>query len=135
MNDLSDIGLLKREFRDVHSVVSRLDTQVRRLVEPQPLRRPACICARLGAVALLARAQKRKPADVAKQAFADDREIGTGEQNTSVFEAAIMPAHFAKIVEMMMEADPEATIHAIGKALQAAQIQRRRDETSSDEAA
>jgi hypothetical protein len=41
MNDLSDIGLSKREFRDVHSVVSRLDHQVRRLVEPQPLRRPA----------------------------------------------------------------------------------------------
>jgi hypothetical protein len=33
MNDYSDIGLLKRSFRDVHSVVSRLDTQMRRLVE------------------------------------------------------------------------------------------------------
>jgi hypothetical protein len=40
MNDLSEIGLLKREFRDVHSVVSRLDQQVRRLVEPVAMRRP-----------------------------------------------------------------------------------------------
>ena len=37
MNDLSsDIGLLKREFRDARSVLSRLDSQVRRLVDGRP---------------------------------------------------------------------------------------------------
>jgi len=34
MNDLSStVGLMRREFRDVHSVVSCLDHQVRRLVD------------------------------------------------------------------------------------------------------
>ena len=57
------------------------------------------------------------------------------EERTSIFEAAIKPRDFASVVEMMMEADPAATIHAIGKALQTAQIQRRSNETSVDEAA
>ena len=39
-DDYSDIGLLKRSFRDVHSVVSRLDTQMRRLIEPTTIDRP-----------------------------------------------------------------------------------------------
>lgn len=36
----SDIGFLKREFRDARTVLSRLDHQVRRLVEPSIMRRP-----------------------------------------------------------------------------------------------
>jgi hypothetical protein len=42
MNDLSStVGLMRREFRDVHSVVSRMDHQVHRLVEPRAMSRPA----------------------------------------------------------------------------------------------
>ena len=33
-NLTASFGLVRREFRDVHAVVSRLDHQVRRLVEP-----------------------------------------------------------------------------------------------------
>jgi hypothetical protein len=74
--DLSEIGILKRQFRDVHSVVSRLDNQTRRIFEPQPLRRPAGLVARLAACTVLARLERRQPPDVAKQAFSDDRELG-----------------------------------------------------------
>jgi hypothetical protein len=56
MNDLSsDIGLLKREFRDTRSVLSRLDHQTRKLFEPSA--RPAV--ARFAACQLIARTEKR----------------------------------------------------------------------------
>ena len=40
-NLTANFGLVRREFRDVHAVVSRLDHQVRRLVEPRAMSRPA----------------------------------------------------------------------------------------------
>jgi hypothetical protein len=65
-----------------------------------------------------------------------DLRFATGtDGKTSLFEGAIMPRHFANVVEMMMEIDPEATIHAMGKALQTARVQGRSNETASDEAA
>ncbi len=39
-NLTASFGLVRREFRDVHAVVSRLDHQVRRLSEPQAPERP-----------------------------------------------------------------------------------------------
>jgi hypothetical protein len=67
--------LVRREFRDVHAVVSRLDTQVRRLVEPRALPRPGGLVARLAACQLIARAEKRHAIDVSRQYFADDRDL------------------------------------------------------------
>jgi hypothetical protein len=76
MNDLSsDIGLLKRQFRDVHAVVSRLDTQTRKLFEPVAAPRPAGLTARFAACCLIAKLERRTAADVAKQSFADDRDL------------------------------------------------------------
>jgi hypothetical protein len=34
-NITASFGLVRREFKDVHVVVSRLDTQVRRLAQPR----------------------------------------------------------------------------------------------------
>ena len=47
-NITASFGLVRREFRDVHAVV-RLDTQVRRLVEPAAIHRPAGPVARYAA--------------------------------------------------------------------------------------
>jgi hypothetical protein len=74
-NLTASFGLVRREFRDVHAVVSRLDTQVRRLVEPQARPRPGGLVARFAACQLIAQSEKRRPADVAKQHFADDRDL------------------------------------------------------------
>ena len=48
MNDLlSTVGLMRREFRDVHAVVSRLDHQMRKLIDARPsLDRPGGLVAR-----------------------------------------------------------------------------------------
>jgi hypothetical protein len=46
-NLTASFGLVRREFRDVHAVVSRLDTQVRRLVEPRARPRPGGLVADL----------------------------------------------------------------------------------------
>ncbi len=70
---LQSFGLVRREFRD--AVVSRLDTQVRRLVEPRARPRPGGLVARFAACELLAHTEKRLPAAVAKQHFADDRDL------------------------------------------------------------
>ena len=65
-NLTASFGLVRREFRDVHAVVSRLDNQVRRLVEPAAIRRPGGLVARLAACQLLAHTEKRRPEVVAK---------------------------------------------------------------------
>lgn len=75
MNDLSDIGLLRRQFRDVHSVVSRLDTQTRKLFEPSAPPRPAGLTARLAACHLIARARHSETETVGRQYFGGDNEL------------------------------------------------------------
>jgi len=60
-NLTANFGLLKHEFRDVHAVVSRLDTQVRRLVEPVAIHRPAGLVARYAACTLIASRQSGRP--------------------------------------------------------------------------
>ena len=75
MNDYSDIGLLKRSFRDVHAVVSRLDTQMRRLIEPAAIDRPGGLVARAAACHLLAKWERRGAEDVARQHFARDNDL------------------------------------------------------------
>jgi len=57
-NITASFGLVRREFRDVHAVV-RLDTQVRRLVEPAAIHRPAGLVARYAACKLIALKEKR----------------------------------------------------------------------------
>jgi hypothetical protein len=74
-NLTASFGLVRREFRDAHAVVSRLDTQMRRLVEPRALPRPGGLVARFAAVGLIARAEKRNGEAVAKQYFPDDRDL------------------------------------------------------------
>jgi hypothetical protein len=71
----ASFGLVRREFRDVHAVVSRLDHQVRRLVEPVAIHRPAGLVARHAACKLIALKEKRWAEAIAKQHFADDRDL------------------------------------------------------------
>ena len=76
MNDLSsDIGLLRREVRDVRAIQHRRQN-------PQPVRRAASgLVARFATVELPARAQKRPAAAVAKQHFADDLILKVASEN------------------------------------------------------
>jgi len=53
----------------------------------------------------------------------------------SEFRSAIYPMHFVDVAQMMMEANPEAAIRAFGRAMENAQVQRRTDQSGSDEAA
>jgi hypothetical protein len=56
MNDLSaDIGLLRREVRDVRALANNIDHQTRKLFEPRA-RRAGGLCARLATIALIASA-------------------------------------------------------------------------------
>jgi hypothetical protein len=76
MNDLtSEIGLVKRQLRDVLAVASNVDHRTRKLVEPSAIHRSGGLVARLAAVELLARSQKRLRGDVAKQYFRDDNDL------------------------------------------------------------
>jgi len=75
MSDYSDIGLLKRKFRDVHAVVSRLDHQTRKLFGPHARPRPGGLVARFATCQLIARAERCDPVDVARQHFANDRDL------------------------------------------------------------
>jgi hypothetical protein len=54
----ASFGLVKREFRDVHSVVSRMDHQMRRLFEPGARSRPGGLVAQFAAVELLVRSAR-----------------------------------------------------------------------------
>jgi hypothetical protein len=62
-NITASFGLVRREFKGVHAVVSRLDTQVRRLAEPRARPRPGW---RGLAACHLAHKEKRRPADVCR---------------------------------------------------------------------
>jgi Phage capsid family len=74
-NLTADFGLMKREFRDARSVLSRLGHQTRKLFEPRLRARPGGLTARFAVCELFARTERRKPADVARQHFADDRDL------------------------------------------------------------
>ncbi|MEH2560213.1 hypothetical protein V1286_007742 [Bradyrhizobium algeriense] len=88
-NITASFGLVRREFKDVHAVVSRLDTQVRRLAEPRARPRPpGGLVARLAACHLIAHKEKRRPADVCRQHFADDRDLA----NLIELKGAVTPA-------------------------------------------
>jgi hypothetical protein len=67
MNDISTIGLMWRELRDVRAVVSRMDH-----FEPSMTHRPGGLVARLATVALIASTERREPTDVALQISAKD---------------------------------------------------------------
>jgi hypothetical protein len=56
-------------------------------------------------------------------------------KNVGCFETAIYPRHFAELARMMVEADPEAAIHAFGAAMQTAEVERRRPAANDEEAA
>ena len=67
MNDISStIGLMRREFRDVHAVVSRMDSQVRQLVGGRAANdRPGGLIARAAVCAVLGHIQIRSDDDLA----------------------------------------------------------------------
>jgi hypothetical protein len=78
MNDLTHVvGLLRREFRDTHAVVSNIDLRTRRMVGPQSVARPAGLVARLAACAVLSRVEKRGIDAVARQHFANDTDLAS----------------------------------------------------------
>jgi hypothetical protein len=89
MNDLSStIGLMRREFRDAHAVLSRLDHQTRKLFEPSARPRPGGLVARLAAIQLIAARERCKPNDIARKHFADDRDLA----HLIELKAAVTPA-------------------------------------------
>jgi hypothetical protein len=87
-NITASFGLIRRELRDVHAVVSRLDTQVRRLVEPAAIHRPAGLVARYAACKLIALKEKRSAEAVDQQYFAADRDLA----HLIELKAAVTPA-------------------------------------------
>ena len=87
MNDLSDIGLFRRELRDVRAVVANIDHRTRKLI-PVAIHRPAGLVARYAACKLIAIREKRQPDAVAKQHFAADRELA----HLIELKAAVTPA-------------------------------------------
>ena len=70
-----DIGLFRRELRDVRAVVANIDHRTRKLIEPVAIHRPAGLVARYAACKLIAIKEKRSADDVAKQHFAADRDL------------------------------------------------------------
>ena len=71
MNDLSDIGLFRRELRDVRAVVANIDHRTRKLI-PVAIHRPAGLVARYAACKLIAIKEKRQRAtsgDGSRQSF------------------------------------------------------------------
>ena len=74
MNDLSsDIGLLKRQFRDVHSVVSRLD---HKLTEPAAIHpSPQHLVSKVLACHLLGRARTKPAAAIAAEVYGNDPDL------------------------------------------------------------
>jgi hypothetical protein len=87
-NITASFGLVRRELKDVHAVVSRLDTQVRRLAQPRARPRPGGLVAHLAACHLIAHKEKRRPAGVCRQHFADDRDLA----NLIELKGAVTPA-------------------------------------------
>jgi hypothetical protein len=87
-NIIASFGLVRREFKDVHAVVSRLDIQVRRLAQPRARPRPGGLVARLAACHLIAHKEKRRPAGVCRQHFAVDRDLA----NLIELKGAVTPA-------------------------------------------
>jgi hypothetical protein len=80
MNALSPdtVGLMRREFRDVHAVVSRMDSQVRQLVGGRAgLDRPGGLVARAAVCAVIGHAQSRTDDDIQRELFPQDRELAS----------------------------------------------------------
>jgi hypothetical protein len=76
MNDFtSTLGLLRREFRDTHAVVSNIDLRTRRMVEPRSIARPGGLVARLCACAVLSRTERVPLDDIVKRHFGRDAEL------------------------------------------------------------
>jgi len=66
-----------------------------------------------------------------------DLRFGTdpAKKTGNFFNTAINPRDFAVVAQLMIEADPECAIRAFGKAMEGAKIQKRSDQSGSDEAA
>ena len=76
MNDFTHIvGLLRREFRDTHAVVSNIDHRTRKLVDPPRIARPAGLIARLAAATVMARIERRGIDVIARQNFPNDTDL------------------------------------------------------------
>ena len=73
-NLIASVGLLRREFRDTHAVVSRLDARVTAAANPA---RPRSLVVRRAAAELFAHVEHTNPADVAAQKWPRDYELRT----------------------------------------------------------
>jgi HK97 family phage major capsid protein len=91
MNDLSStVGLMRREFRDVHSVVSRMDHQVRKLVDGRAAPdRPGGLIARSALCHVLGHLQGRDADEIARELFGTDRDL----DRLMTLRAAVNPAN------------------------------------------
>jgi hypothetical protein len=85
MNDLTaDIGLLKRQVRDVQSVAANIQHLVRKLIEPPTDPSDPLVAALT--CALIAKARRQPPEAVLLQRYSNDARIG------AVLRAAMQPA-------------------------------------------
>jgi integrase len=77
MNDLSStVGLMRREFRDVHAVVSRLDHQLRKLIDGRAvLDRPGGLIARSALCHVLGHLQGKDADDIARELFGTEARL------------------------------------------------------------
>jgi hypothetical protein len=91
MNDLSSTaGLMRREFRDVHAVVSRLDHQLRKLIDGRAvLDRPGGLIARSALCHVLGHLQGKDADDIARELFGTDRDL----DRLLVLRAVVNPAN------------------------------------------
>jgi hypothetical protein len=125
MNDLThEFGLLKRQLRDVAAVVNTVDHRTRKLTEPSAAPRPAGLVARFAACCLIAKLERRQPADVAKQSFADDRDLqhlielraATGPATTTqaTFAAELIGVTVADIAQNLLPTSTFAQLRSVG---------------------
>jgi len=88
-DDLTTIAKDGRRIgKDVRSAISSLDYKITRLIEPRAVPRPAGLVARYATCKLIAIKEKRSAEAIAKQHFADDRDVA----RLIELKAAVTPA-------------------------------------------
>ena len=125
MNDLSaDIGLLKRQVRDVQSVAGNIQHQVRKLDQPRTMERPGGLVARFAARSVISRATRQSIDGVAKQHFAADRDLqhlielrtisGPATTSTTAWAGDLVATVVADIAENLLPASAFSQLRALG---------------------
>jgi hypothetical protein len=126
MNDISStIGLMRREFRDTHAVVSRVDHQLRRLIDGRAsIDRPGGLTARAAVCALFSHTQRRGADDIAREHFRADRDLDrlltqratTSPASTSAvgWAAELISTVTADIADTLLPASAFVQLRALG---------------------